>query len=99
MKFAYCRVTDFGNARFKARASDPPIRPVPQFVKSFLDRRVPSPCYPALWHRVFFLVVFNVVLLVGSSIESRVVEQVRRHVDYAGIKRGILKLDEQLLAL
>ena len=52
-----------------------------EFVKSLLHRRVPSPRHPALRNRVFFVIVFNAVLLIRSAMVSSVVQQVPRHVD------------------
>ena len=39
-----------------------------QFMKSFLDRRIPAPHHPAFNHRVIFVIPLNVILLVGSAV-------------------------------
>lgn len=48
---------------------------------------------------VFLITAFNVVLQVGSSVASGVLQQVARNGHDVGVEGGILKLDEQLLAL
>ncbi len=68
-------------------------------MKSFLHRRVPPPGHPACGRGVFLIIAFYVVLQVGSSVVLVFLQQVGRDIHGVCVKRDILELDKQLLAL